>query len=1550
MGQTIDSLQIEISSSATSANSALEALTSTLGKLKQATASCAGLETFSKKLRDLGSSALMVNSSTVNSLDNLVAVLTKFANLGTVKFPGQLGEKIKAFVQSTKDIPYSYDGVSNLGKALQNFSGLSDVKIPADIATGIKAIINAASEINDEKIVSIGLLATYLEQFRSVQDITIPRSLGSGLSSLATALLQLDASKFGAISQLATSLNALRSVQGITISSSIGNQILNIAIAIEQLGTVNMSALNDLVAAMQPLSTLGDMTNFAAALKELAKLPSIITKLDAATLDSFAQGIQQLADALNPLITQLNAMAAGFTALPSSLKSTINALQSLPTATNNAKKSSTDLLSSIKLLIGGFKSIVTPISKMIDKSNKYVETLNLFNASLGGYVEQAQKYAESVSEIVGIDPSEWMEAQGIFYNLADGFGIASDRAYIMSQQLTQLSYDLASFYNISVNDAMLKLRGSISGEIEMMRQLGVDLSNGAMQERATAMGIQTKVTAMTQAEKAQLRYLIIMERTTTAQTDMARTLNAPANQLRVLSAQVTQAARAIGNIFIPILNKVIPYAIAVAKAIRFLATSVATLFGFSLPEVSYSSELSSAASSAGELSDNLGSAGGNAKKLKNALMGFDEINRLPDDSSGGGGGGGSGGASLDSFDWELPTYNFLDGLVTNAADSIYNKLAPAVEWISDHLETIAPIATGILGSFLSWKIASGLIPDLLAASATIGTIKGLLAGLAVVIINVVLTYRLGEKFNETGNLAFAAADVIATGLNSLLAGKIAGKVFPKSGNAGLYAASANLAISAIMSLVVLWNGITEDNSSTPFTYKNIVTSIIAIAKGATAGALLGKAIGVGALAGGGVGALITLGAALTIILVKTSFEQSRVSKAILWGQIALTAAEIKTFVQSLLDIDVTTTVTILSGAIENAESAKTELNTTLATFNALINPLEIGVDISEADKTALLTYLDPANETGLLTQLQGKLDTSTLLIKTAIDYVQPVNENGEDQSGSMLTSLLTIDSTISEAAAACGAQLSKLITDGFQEGLESQYQEQVVNLTSWLNRIANGVDNAEAIAKFKLSTSELLENLDKESFEGVLAEYIAQADVLEQSLREAYEASRLEYATKIEQLHNVEEYYRENGMGDLADEVAAQIAAAEEVLANWDVEASVQAAMKGYTSEGYTSMGEALAKIIAGGEKSQSLLDVLTFEGGAFEEIKPYGLEPGEQYNLSEWGVSVEDYAKNLNEWLRRDFEYVFDDDEMEIMVDMADKAGWNLMNFAPTDVQKEFIKQMHETLGSDQMFEVFEEMGYEITPDVLEIFEELGIEIPDALKEGIEDGEDSVTTGVKDVISNAKDLFNNSNIGKTVKGFWGKLTSGTKGKLTTTSEVTLTFKKGKGSKIVPEPSQEVEYIVNLKKGWKEKNLATWVSPTWRKTLTVDLSKGTSVSWNGSLKDLAGKTKLFDISLKKNGGYVRNGEMFIANEAGAEMVGRIGRKSAVANESQIGDAIFKYMDAHGNGDGVNEESLARAIVSGLKQAGIGSVYLNGKDMADAINAETKRTGRPAIVF
>lgn len=374
--------------------------------------------------------------------------------------------------------------------------------------------------------------------------------------------------------------------------------------------------------------------------------------------------------------------------------------------------------STIKNMLKGaaFTQTLRYLGTAVNKSMEYTESLNLFNVAMGEYASEAQKYAEEVSQIMGIDPAEWLKAQGTFNILATGFGVAADKAAIMSKNLTQLGYDISSFYNINVQDAMLKLQSGLAGELEPLRRLGYDLSQARLQQEAYALGIDKSVTAMTQAEKSMLRYHAIMSQVTEVQGDMARTLESPANQTRILKAQIDQLNRAIGNIFIPLLNKMLPYLIAMAQVAREAAESIALFFGFTLPDVDYSS----ASTSVGDIATDLDDANSSAKELKRTLMGFDEINRLNDTSSGTSGAGVGGGVG---FDMDLLEYDFLGDAIKSDTERIKAELKVALAEITAIVSGFA-LATGAILVLTGASIPKGLA--LMAAGAV-----GLAATVAV---------------------------------------------------------------------------------------------------------------------------------------------------------------------------------------------------------------------------------------------------------------------------------------------------------------------------------------------------------------------------------------------------------------------------------------------------------------------------------------------------------------------------------------------------------------------------------------------------------------------------------------------------------------------------------------------------------------------------------------------------------------------------------------------------------------------------------------------------
>ena len=544
----------------------------------------------------------------------------------------------------------------------------------------------------------------------------------TGLSKTAQGIRELSNSLKGLnsgdasqkITRLTNALTALSQVGNVKISSSIANQLTAINTALAGLKWTDGDKLTSLANGLRPLSELGK-ANMTTFINQLSKLPKVIEDLEAADIDKFTQQMTALAAAMKPFADEMQKVSNGFSAFPSKIQKLITSTEKYNASARKATSTTGKFTNGLKALNVAavaitFRKIGHFIAQAVTESNKYQEDLNLFTVALGQYAAEAQNYAEKVSDVMGIDPAQWLRNQGVFNTLLTGFGDTAERAQLMSQNLTQLGYDISSFFNISIEDAMQKLQSGISGELEPLRRLGYDLSQARLEQTALNLGIKESVANMTQAEKAELRYYAIMTQVTTAQGDMARTLEAPANQLRILQAQLTQAARAIGNIFIPALNAILPYAIAVVQVIREIANALANLAGFKLTDVDYSG-VNSAAVGAGSLADNLDDAAGAAKKLKQYTAGFDELNVFAP-NTGSGSGAGAGGAG--GFDFDLPTYDFL-------GDAVQTRIGEIKKMIEDTLAEITTIVSGFMLAVGAILVVTGVnIPlgvGLMAAGA-----------------------------------------------------------------------------------------------------------------------------------------------------------------------------------------------------------------------------------------------------------------------------------------------------------------------------------------------------------------------------------------------------------------------------------------------------------------------------------------------------------------------------------------------------------------------------------------------------------------------------------------------------------------------------------------------------------------------------------------------------------------------------------------------------------------------------------------------------------------
>ena len=421
------------------------------------------------------------------------------------------------------------------------------------------------------------------------------------------------------------------------------------------------------------------------------------------------------------------------------------------------------------------KQIANTFGGWINNINSYIENQNLFAVAMGKSAQEGRKLADSLQSVLGIDSGEAMRYMGIFAQLTTSFGIANKQAMLMSENMTQLGYDISSFYNISTEKAFSKLQSGITGQVRAIRELGIDTSNARLQQELYNLGINEKVRNLTEADKAELRYIAIMKQTTNAQGDMARTIQTPANALRVLQAQFVIAGRAIGSVFIPALEMILPVVTAVVEVIGDLASELAAFFGFQMPKIDYSSldtglsgvadDADDAAAGIGNVGDAAGDTGKKAKDaakdLDNLISGFDELNIVQKDTSedtgagtGTGGGssgvGGAGGNLLGGID--LPQYNSLADAIGNKVDDIKDKIKDFIDaFKEDPLKAFADALWGVggafgeLGKWLTSLDFADILNGITAAVMAYGLTKNPILALAIGAVATAISHFLPQK-------------------------------------------------------------------------------------------------------------------------------------------------------------------------------------------------------------------------------------------------------------------------------------------------------------------------------------------------------------------------------------------------------------------------------------------------------------------------------------------------------------------------------------------------------------------------------------------------------------------------------------------------------------------------------------------------------------------------------------------------------------------------------------------------------------------------------------
>ncbi len=553
--------------------------------------------------------------------------------------------------------------------------------------TSLSVEISAESqgaELNIDK------LATAISNLRTKGNVA---KVCSSLDKLSASISALKSASTGldGLSKITSFMNGLANVD-LTQSAK---GIRSVANALNKISSVNLgnmdfsglgSKMNSLKNGLSPISSISDssiksLRGVSSAINSIAKIPSITKKLDSKTLDDFAEVCKKVASAISPLASKLDKVGRSFSSLPSKIKSAVNSTTRFSSANQKASTSLSSLASQLEAIkkraaqLVSLKAIATYLANAVTKFNDFYEATDLFNNAMGELSGQATELINKMESLLGIDPTEAMTNIATIQSLATSFGLASDKAYILSKNLTQLAYDESSYWNKDTATTFTAIASAISGELEPIRRLGVDLSQARLQQELLALGFNKQVSSLSQADKAVLRYIAIMKQTTNIQGNLAQTISSPANMVRILKSEISQLAKAVGQLLYPAFKAILPVLIAAVDLIKEFVASLASVFGQKIEFTDFSKTQKDIGGVTSAMDDTADATKAAAKAAKDYTMGFDELNIIDPSQNSGSSGSGSGGAAGNLLgDVDLSQYDMFKDYAGSAVDEIKAKL------------------------------------------------------------------------------------------------------------------------------------------------------------------------------------------------------------------------------------------------------------------------------------------------------------------------------------------------------------------------------------------------------------------------------------------------------------------------------------------------------------------------------------------------------------------------------------------------------------------------------------------------------------------------------------------------------------------------------------------------------------------------------------------------------------------------------------------------------------------------------------------------------------
>lgn len=572
-----------------------------------------------------------------------------------------------------------------------------EFQIQENSAGAVTGLNNLKKALSGLKTVSVGSANNLSKTATGIRELT------NALKGLNTG----DASQ--KINRLATALAALGNLSSFRSTT---NSIVKLNSALTQLKWTDGDKLASLANGLRPLSEL-DKAHLTSFINQLGKLPGVINELEKADIDKFTRQMKDLSAAMKPFADEMQKVSNGFSAFPSKIQRIIASTNRYNGTVNKAASGTrawSEALAGIKLstVIYASNRIGAVIAEYMYEASEWEGIMYRFGRAFGEEAEENYKWILKLNSELQINVQKFMQYASIYGTMLKGFGVAQKDAAAMAMNYTELTYDIWAGYNDiykTFEDAAIAVRSAIAGEVEPIRRAGFTIVDSQLKITAANYGIAYSTQSASEELKSYLRYLTLIDQARAQDLigTYAREMTTAEGLMRTLRQQLASLSQAFGSFLLPALVKVLPYVQAFVELIGEAIAALAQLFGIDLKPVDFSSGVNAGAAGAGAMADNLEDASGAAKKLKQYTAGFDELNVFdPNQGSGGAGIGAGGGGSLEGmFD--------IDKLWD---ESIFNSINSQVDELKEKLKDVLATVTSIAAGILAWKVAKDFLKAL----------------------------------------------------------------------------------------------------------------------------------------------------------------------------------------------------------------------------------------------------------------------------------------------------------------------------------------------------------------------------------------------------------------------------------------------------------------------------------------------------------------------------------------------------------------------------------------------------------------------------------------------------------------------------------------------------------------------------------------------------------------------------------------------------------------------------------------------------------------------